>query len=98
MNEEEILKLVADAKQMSVNIRDRMERIEGLLGTPKEKVITKTDYLHPKPKGKRHKIANNPCKRCGGLISWDGYDKETRPYPLHVDEEGYEVEGCYNGS
>ena len=83
MNKEEILKLVADAKQMSVNIRDRMERIEGLLGTPK---------------GKRHKIANNPCKRCGGLISWDGYDKETRPYPLHVDEEGYEVEGCYNGS
>ena len=89
MNEEEILKLVADAKQMSANIRDRMERIEGLLGTPKKTTTTN--------KGKKHKIADKPCQRCGGLISWDGYNKETRPYPLHVDEEGHEIESCYQG-
>lgn len=46
---------------------------------------------------KTYKIANNPCKRCGELISWDGYDKETRPYPLHVDAEGHEIESCYEG-
>ena len=89
MNEEEILKLVEDAKQMSANIKDRMERIEGLLGTPKKTATTN--------KGKKHKIADKPCRKCGGLISWEGYGPE-RPYPLHVDEEGYEVEGCYNGN
>lgn len=64
MNEEEILKLVEDAKQMSANIRDRMERIKGLLGTPKEKVITKTDYLHPKEEPKAFE-GETLCEKCG---------------------------------
>jgi hypothetical protein len=56
-----------------------------------EKTITKTGKL-----GKvKHKISDKPCRTCGKLISWDGYDKDSRPYPLHVDEDGYEIEGCY---
>ena len=33
-------------------------------------------------------IADKGCNRCGGKITWDNYDKETQPYPDHVDENG----------
>lgn len=33
-------------------------------------------------------IADKGCNRCGGKITWDNYDKETQPYPDHVDEDG----------
>lgn len=28
------------------------------------------------------------CKKCDGLISFDDYDKETHPYPTHVNNKG----------
>ena len=33
-------------------------------------------------------IADKGCNRCGGKITWDKYDKETHPYPDHVNEDG----------
>jgi len=31
------------------------------------------------------------CKKCHGLISFDDYNKETHPYPTHVDEDGHMI-------
>ena len=33
-------------------------------------------------------IADKGCNKCGGKITWDNYNKETQPYPDHVDEDG----------
>ena len=42
-----------------------------------------------------YKKAKDPCKRCGGTITWDNYDKEKHPYPDHLDENGDIIpEGC----
>ena len=40
------------------------------------------------PKQGGYKIADKGCNKCGGKITWDNYDKETQPYPDHVDEDG----------
>ena len=40
------------------------------------------------PKKEGYKIADKGCNKCGGKITWDNYDKETQPYPDHVDEDG----------
>ena len=36
----------------------------------------------------KYKIADKGCNKCGGKITWDNYNKETQPYPDHVDEDG----------
>ena len=36
----------------------------------------------------KYTIADKGCNRCGGKITWDNYDKETQPYPDHVNEDG----------
>ena len=33
-------------------------------------------------------IGKKGCNKCGGKITWDLYDKDTHPYPDHVDEDG----------
>ena len=57
-----------------------------------EKVLTKSSYIAPntnkKYNYKRKDGSNNTCRKCGGIISWDDYDKVNHPYPTHVDEDG----------
>ena len=49
----------------------------------------------PSSTPKVYKIADGSCNRCNGLISWDDYDKETHPYPTHIDSSGNELpDGC----
>ena len=36
----------------------------------------------------KYKISDKGCNRCNGKITWDLYDKETHPYPDHIDEDG----------
>lgn len=41
---------------------------------------------------KKYSIANKPCNKCNGLISWDGFDKESPTPPIHVDESGFLID------
>ena len=43
------------------------------------------------------KPAKNPCKTCGGLISWDNYSKAPggQNYPDHIDSNGNIIDSCY---
>ncbi len=45
------------------------------------------------------KPAKNPCKTCGGLISWDNYVKDGpgQKYPDHIDDQGNIIASCYKG-
>jgi len=41
---------------------------------------------------KKYSIANKPCNKCNGLISWDGLDKDNPTPPIHVDENGFLID------
>lgn len=43
----------------------------------------------------KYEVGKKPCQRCGGKITWDNYNKETHPYPDHLDEDGEIIpSGC----
>ena len=48
----------------------------------------------PETKG-GYTVSKYPCKRCGGIITWDNYSKEAggQNYPDHLDEDGNILEG-----
>ena len=53
-----------------------------------------TDKPMPKTLG-TYTVGKYPCKKCGGVITWDNYDKETHPYPDHINEDGeLIIDGC----
>ena len=43
----------------------------------------------------KYKVASTTCNKCGGYISWDGYDKSNPSPPIHVDQNG-NIEGNGN--
>ena len=67
--------------------------IEGLA-----KIILLLENKSPQPtkktsgSKKKYSIANKPCNKCNGLISWDEYSKENPTLPIHVDENGLIIE------
>ena len=35
-----------------------------------------------------YKVSNTKCNKCGGNISWDGYNKDDPSPPIHVTMDG----------
>ena len=55
-----------------------------------------TDKPMPKTLG-TYTVGKYPCKKCGGVITWDNYSKEAggQNYPDHLDENGEIIlDGC----
>jgi len=72
-----ILELM-DIKEVVTKFADHSEKTKQTNIYIKEAPETIGDYT----------IGKKGCNKCGGKITWDNYDKETHPYPDHVDEDG----------
>ncbi len=80
------------SEEMTIDEDAYMRITEEVLNEPKKKPI--------KQKGRKkiemgkvynfkYKNGNDKvCKTCKGLISFDDYNKETHPWPTHVDNKG----------
>ena len=61
-----------------------------------ERPQSATDKPMPKTLG-TYTVGKYPCKKCGGIITWDNYSKEAggQNYPDHLDENGeLLLDGC----
>ena len=53
-----------------------------------------TDKPMPEMLGE-YTVGKKGCNKCNGKITWDNYDKETHPYPDHINEDGELIlDGC----
>jgi len=72
-----------------------LERIKQTQKEPEEKPLPKLPKGTPKiDTGKvyNYKFKNGndkTCTRCNALVSFDDYNKETHPWPTHVNKEGH---------
>ena len=78
---------------------DKVDEIVDWIATRKVVEKTLADFSK-EPKAKRQYdkpmpkkigdwiIAKKGCNSCNGNITWDNYNKETHPYPDHVNERG----------
>lgn len=83
MSEEEYLKgIFGNTAKMVGYLKEIRDSVR------KERILVKEEKATGK---KALKISSTRCKYCGGLISWQGYDKVDHPYPVHVDENGYQI-------
>ena len=74
--------------EFETKVIEGLARIISLLEDKKPNAIKKTSSGSKK----KYSIANKPCNKCNGLISWDGYSKENPTLPIHVDENGFIIE------
>ena len=59
-----------------------------------ERPQSATDKPMPEMLGE-YTVGKKGCNKCNGKITWDNYDKETHPYPDHINEDGELIlDGC----
>ena len=89
MANEILEKILEELKSINRKLAEKYPQ-EGVV----EKAIIKQDYLHQAVDETIYTISPHPCKRCGGMVTWDKYPNPK--FPLHVDAEGRIIKdgGC----
>jgi hypothetical protein len=78
---------VALEKLASTPVQKIIDRRENKLRVEEEVVQDVNKVYNFKYKDGKNKI----CQKCNSLISFDDYNKETHPWPTHVNEQGHMI-------
>lgn len=98
MSNEILEKILEELKTINRKLAEKYPQKEEVV----EKLIVKQDYLHQVEDVDdelydiTYTISPHPCKRCGGMVTWDKYPNPK--FPVHVDAEGRIIKdgGCPN--